>query len=502
MSSNASRREFLRHAGALSLLGPATPLALNLAALGNASAQTANDYKAIVCLFLFGGNDAFNTVLATDTASWNNYVQVRNQQPDPIALRAPGVAPLTSAGAGSPDRLGGVLALNPINAQGRSFAVHPMLTAVRDLFNAGRLAIVPNCGPLMQPLSKADYRNPAVPKPASLFSHNDQQSTWQSLAAEGATTGWGGRMGDLLASQNDRAIFTSISASGNAVWLTGQQVLQYQVSTSGAIRIGGSGSLYGSAVALEKMRTIMRTARGDSTLARDHTAVVGRSIDAEAAYSASLPAANTVPYGSAGVTGADPLLQYDDPVTGNRQTNPLATQLQVVARTIGARTALGARRQVFFVSLGGFDTHDNQNRQHAVLMARLSHALAYFDTVLGALGLRNNVTTFTASDFGRTFTSNGDGTDHGWGAHHFVMGGAVRGRDLYGNFPQYGLSDGRGDFTSPNQIGNGSLLPEVGVEQIGATLGRWFGLSDGQLLDVFPRLSRFDTSRRNLGFMV
>jgi uncharacterized protein (DUF1501 family) len=501
MTSQASRREFLRRAGALSLLGPATPLALNLAALGSASAQSAGDYKALVCVFLFGGNDAYNTVLATDAASWNNYLSVRNQAPDPIALKASGTAPVGTAAAGSPDRLGGVLALNPTNAQGRSFAVHPLLVGVRDLFNAGRLAIVPNIGPLVQPTTKADYKNASFPKPASLFSHNDQQSTWQALAAEGATAGWGGRMGDLLAAQNKNTLFTSISASGNAVWLSGQQVLQYQVSTSGAIKIGGSTSLFGSTVALQKMRSIMRTARLDSTIARDHASVVGRSVDAEAMFSAALPAANTAPFGTAGATGVDPLLQYDNPLTGAKAVNGLAAQLQVVARTIAARSALGASRQVFFVSLGGFDTHDFQNRNHADLMARLSHGLAYFDNVLNAMGVGGSVTTFTASDFGRTFTSNGDGTDHGWGSHHLVMGGAVRGRDLYGNFPAYGLPDGKGDFSSANQLSNGAMLPETTVEQLGATLGRWFGLSDSQLLEVFPRLANFDTAKRNLGFM-
>ncbi|UUX96307.1 DUF1501 domain-containing protein [Aquabacterium sp. J223] len=490
ISKSASRREFLRRAGALSTLGmAATPLALNLAALGTASAQSAgSDYKALVCLFLYGGNDTYNTVLATDAPSWANYTQVRNQAPDSIALLAPGTPENTGAGAGSPARLGGVLALNPITPQGRGIALHPMLTGPRDLFAAGRLAIVSNVGPLLRPLTKADYRNSAVPKPASLFSHNDQQSTWQTLAAEGATAGWGGRMGDLLAAGNGNALFTSISASGNAVWLSGQNVLQYQVSTNGAIRIGGNGAttLFGSGPALESMRRVMRNARSDSVLLRDHATVVGRSIDAEQAFGAALPAANTAPYG---------------PLVAPLNNNGLAQQLQVVARTIAGRTALGTRRQVFFVSMGGFDTHDNQNRQHADLMARLSQALVYFDNTLGAMGLRDSVTTFTASDFGRTFTSNGDGTDHGWGAHHFVMGGAVRGREVYGNFPAYGLPDSRGDFTSPNQIGNGSLLPEISVEQLGATLGRWFGVSDGGLADIFPRLTAFDASRRNLGFM-
>ena len=504
---HASRREFLRRAGALSFLGAASPLALNLAALGSASAQSAGDYKALVCLFLAGGNDAYNTVLATDAPSWANYVKVRTQAPDPIALRAPGVAPVAAAAAGSPDRLGGVLALDPLRPQGRAFAVHPQLAGVRDLFAAGRLAVLPNIGTLRRPTTKADYRNPAFPRPAALFSHNDQQSTWQTLAVEGASSGWGGRMGDLLMSQNGAgAVFTSVSTSGNAVWLAGRQVHQYPVSTGGAIRIGGIGAttLFGSATALTRMNGIVRNARSADLLARDHAAVAGRSIDAEVLLSAALPPAAQAPFGTAGLaSGAtDPLLQYDNPLTGAKATNSLAQQLQMVARLVAARGSLGVKRQVFFVSLGGFDNHDLQNPGHADLMARLSHGLAYFDAVLGALGVRDGVTTFTASDFGRTFTSNGDGTDHGWGGHHFVAGGAVKGRDLYGDFPVYGLPDGSGGFTSPDQIGNGALLPRTSVDQLGATLGRWFGLSDAALLDVFPNLSQFDASQRDLGFMI
>jgi len=506
--NHAARREFLRRAGAMSMLGAASPLALNLAAMGEASAQAAADYRALVCIFLFGGNDTYNTVLATDAASWANYQSVRSQAPDPIALLATGVSADLAAAAGSPARLGGALALSPINAQGRSFAMHPLLTGARDLFAAGRLAIVPNVGPLLRPTTKTDYRNSAFPKPPKLFSHNDQQSTWQAFAAEGARTGWGGRMGDLLAAGNSNAIFTSISASGTAVWLAGQSVLQYQVSSNGPIRIGGSGAtLFGSNTGVAQLHAVMRSARSADVLTLDHAAVVDRSIDAEGLVSAALPAAGVAPHGTPLASGnysasTDPLLRYNNPLTGATASNSLAQQLQIVARMIAARTTLGARRQVFFVSLGGFDTHDGQNRSHADLMARLSHAFTYFDGVLGAMALRDQVTTFTMSDFGRTFTSNGDGTDHGWGAHHFVMGGAVRGRDLYGAFPQYGVSDGRGDFTSPNQIGNGSLLPETSVDQYGATLGRWFGLNDSQLLEVFPNLAQFDAGRRDLGFML
>jgi uncharacterized protein (DUF1501 family) len=506
---DASRREFLRCAGAFGLVGgAAAPFALNLATLGAAAAQAAADYRALVCVFLYGGNDAYNTVLATDADSWAHYMAARDQAPDSIALAAAGVPGDPGAAAGLPARLGGVLPLAPIaNAHnpGRSFALHPLLVGVRDLFAARRLAIVPNVGPLIEPTSKADYRNPSFPRPVKLFSHNDQQSIWQALAPEGAVTGWGGRMADLLLAGNGaNALFTSISASGNAVWLAGRQAVQYQVSTGGAIRIGSSGdSLFGSTAAFGKMRTIMRSARTAHVLERDLAGVVARSIDAEVLLSANLPPADAAPYGTPGLAPGqpDPLLQYDNPLSGSKAINVLAQQLQIVARTISASIKLGVKRQVLFASLGGFDTHMSQNRNHADLMARLGHALRYFDSTLTSLGLSPQVTTLTASDFGRTLVSNGDGTDHGWGAHHVVMGGAVLGGDVFGVFPQFGLNDGRGDFTSPNQIGNGSLLPSISVDQYAATLGRWFGLDDAQLLDIFTNLAHFDPATRNLGFM-
>ena len=510
---DASRRLFLRHAGAMaSLLGPAAaPLALNLSALGTAAAQAAPDYKALVCLFLFGGNDALNMVLPTDSASWANYGAVRNQAPDSIALLAPGTEPNPGAAAGSPARLGGVLPILPTRAQGRSFALHPAMGSLQTLFNNDkRLAILPNIGPLIMPTTKAQYGQSTHPKPASLFSHNDQANTWQALAPEGATRGWGGRMGDVLAWTNARPVFTAISAAGNAVWLAGDSVQQYQVSGNGAIRMGtdSSGRVFGSADVGAALQRIAASTRGTHVFERDLAALGRRSIDAETALRTALKPPSDALFGTAPGSGNynasnDPKLQYDHPLTGAKAFNALAQQLQIVARLIDASSASGvqARRQVFFVSMGGFDTHDNQNRSHADLMARLAHALSYFDTTLGAMGARDRVTTFTASDFGRTFTSNGDGTDHGWGAHHFVLGGAVRGGDLYGNFPVLGAKNANNNNfdSSPNQIGNGALLPETSVDQLGATLGRWFGLSDGQLLDLFPHLANY--SQRNLGFM-
>jgi len=512
---DASRRQFLRHAGALSALaGAGAPMALNLLAAGAASAQAAPDYKAIVCLFLFGGNDAYNMVLPTDSASWSAYSSTRNQAPDPIALAAPGTAPVASAGAGSPARLGGVLPIAPLNAQGRTFALHPLMGTLQTMFDSDRrLAILSNVGPLVMPTTKAQYGQASHPKPARLYSHNDQQSTWQAMAPEGATRGWGGRMGDALAAMNTRAVFTAISAGGGAVWLNGNSIQQYQVGAAGSIRLGanGAGQVYGSTAVAAALERIVGSARGSHAFETDVAAISQRAIDAEATLRTALKPASDAAFGTAPASGtynpnADPKLQYDNPLTGAKSFNGVAQQLQVVARLVdaGLAGATGARRQVFFVSLGGFDTHDQQNRNQADLLARLAHALRYFDTALGALGARNAVTTFTASDFGRTFTSNGDGTDHGWGAHHFVMGGAVKGGDLYGAFPVLAPKNANNNNFdgSPDQLGNGALLPGTSVDQLGATLAAWFGLTPTQIADLFPNLANFDAGRRNLGFMV
>jgi uncharacterized protein (DUF1501 family) len=317
-------------------------------------------------------------------------------------------------------------------------------------------------------------------------------------------------MVDLFASQNKLPIFSAISAAGNAVWLSGDQVRQYQVGSNGAIRMGtdANAKVYGSTAVGAALARIVGGGRGTHVLEADIAAVSQRSIDAEVALRNALrspgdAAFGTAPTGGSYSANADPKLQFDSPISGGKAFNSLAQQLQVVARMIDAAgsAAVGAKRQIFFVSLGGFDTHDLQNRNHAELMAKLSHALSYFDTTLGAIGARDQVTLFTASDFGRTFTSNGDGTDHGWGAHHFVLGGAVKGGDLYGNFPVLGVKNGadNGFDSSPNQLNNGALLPELAIEQYGATLARWFGASASQLADIFPNLANFDSG--NLGFM-
>ncbi|RCS56763.1 DUF1501 domain-containing protein [Parvibium lacunae] len=471
MTHATSRRAFLKHAALCAAAGPAAaPFALNLATLaamssvsGAAQAQSVAGYKALVCVFLFGGNDSYNTVVPYDTTSYNAYSVARSTAPDPIALSQGTLLPLIP---------------NTTQASGRLAALHPNLGGLKTLFDATRLAVVSNVGPLIRPTTKTQYNARSVTLPPRLFSHNDQQNTWQAFAPEGASYGWGGRMGDLLMSSNTNTIFTCISAAGNAVWLSGQSALQYQVSNSGAIQIAGLGStpLFGSSVASAQLRSIITNTGGTNLLEREHGRIVGRSVNAETSLTAAIGSSSTF-------------------TTALPASNSLANQLQVVARIINARAALGTSRQVFFVSLGGFDTHDLQNTSHATLMTRLNAALVYFDSLLGEMAatdsqIRQKVTLFTASDFGRTLTSNGDGTDHGWGAHHFVMGGAVRGKDIYGTLPEVGTN-------TPDEVGQGRLLPSLAVDQYGATLAKWFGLSAGQISTVFPNIGNFAVSDLN-----
>lgn len=490
-----SRRDFLRRTAALSAMGAGAPMALNLACLSPAAAQSATDYKAIVCMFLNGGNDAINTVLATDTPSWTRYSALRRQIASSIGLMPPGTAPNPSA-AGTNQKLGGVLPIAPLTAQsGRSFALHPAIPGIRDLFAARRLAIVANVGPLIQPTTKTQFENESVPIPPRLQSHNDQQSIWQSFSPEGSSAGWGGRIGDVAAALNgSRRILTCISTSQSTVFLAGREMVPYQIDTDGAIQIGWDW-LFGAPTATQLIERVV-TASRPHLFERDLASVFARSISTERDLRAALPDLAAV--------GGTSAVQYAHPVTGALSTNRLAEQLQMVARIIAAQSALGVRRQVFFVSIGGWDFHSGQNDAQASLLARVSHALSYFDRTLKTLpagDLSASVTTFTASDFGRTINSNGDGTDHGWGGHHFVMGGAVKGGDIYGNFPVIGVSDKKTGFDNPNEVDR-ALLPEISVDQYAATIARWFGLSDTDLLGIFPNLANFDVAKRNLGFMV
>ncbi|MEO8103740.1 MAG: DUF1501 domain-containing protein [Betaproteobacteria bacterium] len=457
---NASRREFLRTTSRLSIAGSAAPFALNLATIGAAAAQSAGDYRALVCLFMYGANDHNNTVIPYDTASFNAYTSARSGISRPLADLLPltPATPLTGSNAG------------------RQFALPKELAPLKTIWDAGKLAIVANVGPLIVPTTKAQYTNLSVPLPPKLFSHNDQQSVWQASAPEGARIGWGGRIGDLMISQNANSIFTCNSISGSAVFLSGQSSVAYQLGTSGSTAISAiSGTLFGSTTASGTLTTLITSGgSSNSVFTQDLAETAQRSIDANAKLSAALVTAPDFPL-PAELTGSS-----------------VGAQLRVVARMIAARNQLGAKRQVFFVSLGGFDTHDDQLTTQPGLHTQIGNALAYFYNTTVAMGIADQVTAFTGSDFGRTLTSNGDGSDHGWGAHHFVIGGAVKGRNYYGTFPVMGLNNN-------DEVGSGRLLPTTSVDQFAATLARWVGVSDTDMRLVLPNIGNFATS--NVGFM-
>jgi uncharacterized protein (DUF1501 family) len=482
-SFDASRRRFLATASALSAVGPTVaPFALNLAAVGSAAAQstcTASDYKALVCIYLGGGNDSFNMVIPTDDASFAAYQAARNIQPSPILI--------ARSGSGYD-----AIALNPLAPLpgGRTVALHPEMTHAAALFDTGRLAIVPNVGPLAFPIaSTAEYNTFASQRkvPVRLFSHNDQTSAWQAFGPEGTTRGWGGRLGDLFASCNGtRSTFTSISATGNVVFLAGDTTIQYQVTGTGAVSVPAvSGALYGAAGGGAAMaRITARTRPDDHLMLREQASITKRAIDLGADLNGMLAADGSV--------AATPTWSSVNPtVVGGAGRFGLADQLRIVARIIGgaSKPASGIKRQVFMVRLDGFDTHDGQPIGHARLMGRLSMALDYFNTLLAspAINAANAVTVFTASEFGRTFGSNGDGTDHGWGAHHLVMGAAVDGGKVHGVIPEMGLN-------APRTVARGSMIPAISVDQYAGHLARWFGASNSDLATLFPNLSRFQGS--------
>jgi uncharacterized protein (DUF1501 family) len=476
-----TRRAFLRRAGHLAIAGTAMPFALNLAAIGDAAALGApsGDYKALVCVFLFGGNDYANTLVNFDTASYAKYSTIRGA----IALPSDAALALTE--------------LRPTAAlpDGRKYALNPKMTKLAALFDGGKMAVQLNVGPLVKPLTRAQYNGgnrKDFPVPPKLFSHNDQQSVWQSSSPEGSTIGWGGNLGDtVLSGQATGSLFTCISVSGNAVFLSGDTAQQYQVGTGGAVRINSvsaaAGNVYGSSAVKAAMQQLAQQDRGH-TLEKEYNKVTARATSAEGTVTAAI--------------------QPDDLNANFPAGNNLADQLKMVARLIRGHDALGVKRQVFFVSMGGFDLHDDLDTKQGGLMERVSDAMAAFQEQMRLLNLDDKVTSFTASDFGRTLSSNGNGSDHGWGSHHFVVGGAVKGKALYGTAPPVSVGNTAADDDQWH-VGQGRLLPTTSVDQYAATLARWFGVPDAELDGILPNLKNFNNVTapsgisylRDMGFM-
>ena len=456
MINDQSRRSFLQTTATLGLAGAASPFVTTLAAIGEAAASVATDYKALVCVFLYGGNDYANTLTPYDQPSYDLYAKLRPVLAYPRASLDATVLTPTAALAG-----------------GRQYSLAPALLPLLPLFNAGKLAVMLNVGTLAQPTTKAQYTAKSVALPPKLFSHNDQQSYWQSSSPEGAASGWGGRIGDLLQSGNGTSLLTCINAAGNAVFLAGKSAFQYSISTSGAIGLSGSTSLYSSATASTALKTLMTGSRAN-IFENEHAKVSKRSLDTGAQITTAL--------------AASPAFTTIYP------TGSLADQLKIVARMISVSQELGAKRQVFFVSQGGFDLHDNLVAQEPVLLASVASAMKAFYDHTVELGIADKVTTFTGSDFGRTLVPNTDGSDHGWGSMHFVMGGAVKGQKFYGTPPV--VAD-----NGPDDVGQGRLLPGIAVDQYASTLASWFGVSNTDMTTVLPNMGSYNASTWNLGFV-
>ncbi|MCK7594036.1 DUF1501 domain-containing protein [Pseudomarimonas salicorniae] len=510
--SHLHRRDFLRASlcaaagsGAFASLWPKLALAAApMARLKGAG----SDYRALVCVNLVGGNDSFSSLVPVNGSHRTAYEASRrgsgtgshNGQTNPSDLRIASNQLLGLAGIGQDDS---------------DFGLHPQMSGLRDLINSGRAAIVANVGPLVRPVNLQDVRDELQPLPAQLFSHSDQSVLWQTPRADtGQRIGWGGRLADLFHESNANPLLSmNMSISGENVFQAGQTVLPFFLNEQGAETIDhidtGNGRHWNQR-RRDSFTAIMEASYGHP-FERAYASRVRTARAAGDELAAALRQDRTVD-GEGVETGyADDAyapfwqafgLAWQRLDAGRAELPGLAAQLLMVARVMRQRATLQMSRQLFFTQLGDFDTHDSQNAELPELLHELSQSLLAFDQVMRspAFGLDQHVTTFTSSEFGRTLSNNGDGTDHGWGGHHFVVGGSVEGGRVFGQLPPLGL-DG-----NPLNVGQGRLLPTLAVDQYAATFARWFGLDDTLRNTVFPNLahmtgSKLAISGPDLGFL-
>lgn len=447
LCATASSAMFTSLAGKLSLAQAAVP--------AGSRTLLGGGYRALVCVFQYGGNDAFNMLVPRDGAGYAQYSASR------AALAIPSAQLLQLTPSVPP-------------AGGGNFGLHPSMGGLQTLFNTGKAAIVSNVGPLLYPINKTQFQAGSVPVPAQLFSHSDQQVLWQTPAAETANRrGWGGRLADLFfASNPNQQLSMNISIDGENVFQAGNNVVPYFVGQNGVEGIYFVNQEPWNAprrAAFEALRDLNH----GHAMQREYANRMRRAMDNEEMVTAAL-------------AGAPPLnVTFPD--------TSLGRQLRMVARLISARGALQMNRQIFFVGQGGYDTHASQLADHGPLLGELSAAISAFYAAMTSMNLGSDVTTFTASDFGRTLSINGDGTDHGWGSHHLVIGDAVRGGRIFGTPPNLTVG-------GPDDADWGQVIPTLAVDQYAATLASWYGLSNEDRTLVFPNLGRFATP--NLGFML
>jgi uncharacterized protein (DUF1501 family) len=423
-----------------------------------------SDYRALVCIFLNGGNDASNLIVPTGSG-YNAYATARSVLALPQA---------------------NLLALNPKTTDGRTFGLHPSMAEIHALFGSGKAALLANVGTLVEPTNRTQYLANTVKLPPQLFSHNDQQVQWQSSVPDRPfTTGWGGRTAELVNSLNtNNQVSMSVTLNGFNNLQVADQIAQLSVNPASATTPKGGPVVFGN------------------TTGGNNPARYAAQKDLFAGANANLFAAA---FGdvSKGAIETSELLGSVLASSANLSTTfpgtSLGNQLKTIAYLISIAGSLGLKRQVFFARIGGWDTHADQVDEvdkalgaHADLLQQVSQAMNAFYNATVELGCADRVTSFTASDFGRTYGSNGDGSDHGWGGHHIVVGGGVKGGDIYGKMPTLTVS-------GPDDTTNGRWIPTTSVDEYGATLARWFGVSDTNMSVAFPNIGRF--AKPNLGFL-
>ena len=457
-----NRRDFLRASGAAAVLAATPGVAYSQVVGGSGSF---NDYRALVCVFLFGGNDSFNMLVPSSNAEYNVYANSRQS----LAVDQADLLPIVTPGTGSV-----------------TYGLHPSMGGVRSLYESGDATFVTNVGPLIRPTTKDEIFNGSAVLPPQLFSHNDQQDQWTSLKGNvTSNTGWAGRMADLIRNGvTNQQMSTNASLFGANLFQSADETVAYVMGPGGPQQFlafsqdPADGFFYEQR---EAFKAIVEAQYG-TVYERAFAEVQTRAIETADTVSAALTTQ-----------------REDNPLTTIFPASQLGTQLETVAYLIAARDELQMQRQVFFVAAGGFDTHDDQEDLQPGLLGGVSDAIASFYAALAEIdngsggGMGDAVTTFTQSDFGRTLTSNGDGSDHAWGGNQLVVGGAVNGAQLYGNYPALQIG-------GPEDVGGGRFIPSTSADQYAATLAKWFGIDDLELDMVAPNLSNF--AQRDLGFMI
>ncbi len=459
-----SRRDFMGTMPCLAL-GSTTLFSslINLKAMTNIMASTSvvgGEYKALVCVLLSGGNDSFNMLMPKGNSEYAEYAQVRSNQ----------AIPQTD-----------ILKINPTTSDGREFGIHPRLGDLKNLFEQGNLGFVSNVGTLIEPTTKASIQNNSANLPLGLRSHSDQVMHWQTaFPQERTSVGWGGKMADILKSENTSSeVSMNISLGGNNVFQKGNEIVEYAINNDGGVSIAFWDNPDPFFQLMTEDVTDVLNKNYEDVFKESYKGVLKRSIESNDFFNSAIETIAPM-------------------TTEFTENNPLSKDLRMVAQSIAAREELGAKRQIYFVELGGFDNHDELINGHGELMGILNDAFSEFYAATEELGVSDCVTTFTISDFARTLTSNGNGTDHGWGGNAIVMGGAVKGKDMYGTYPSLYLDN---DL----DVGSGILLPTTSTDVYFAELALWFGISPNDLSQILPNIGNFyspNTGDSLMGFLM